>query len=163
MDFLGYGREYVFYTRLKNDECVKTMTDSIGIKHDFGDIRIKTKDSKFQLFKKRDSTSSYNPVFYGRLVDLGGETRVEGYFGLSVIEMVITIFLYLWLIVFPFLVMESESIVTRIMICCAIISFSALITVVNMLWGKQKMKPLLDFIKQNLNATWNQETQEQFG
>ena len=153
MHFLGYGKQYSFLTTLSIDECVKRLTNSMGNKSSSNDLVVNTNGDKFKLFRKTDlSTSADNPVFYGKLVN-GGEARVEGYFGLSAISIALTIFLYIWIIGLPLFLMNDESIWVKIRVTLIVFSISSLFTVVNLLWGKVKMKPILDFIQHELDAT----------
>lgn len=154
MNLLGYGKKYNFNCRLNIEECVKTLTNSVEKKSSFNDVVVKIDGHKFQLFRKTDySNSSYNPVFYGTLVNIGEVSRIEGYFSLSIISLVITIFLYFWIIVLPLIAMNSENIWGKILVTLLTFSICSLITMGNLLWGKSKMKPILDFIQHELQAT----------
>ena len=153
MNLLGYGKYYTFHSSLSSDECIKILTNSIENKINFNDVLVKINGNKFQIFRKTDySNSSYNPVYYGRLVKVGDGSRIEGYFSLSTISLVITIFLFLWIIVLPLFAMKSEDIWKRILLTLVTFSCGSLITVVNLLWGKWKMKLILDFIQHELQA-----------
>ena len=153
MNFLGYGKEYVFHSALNTDECVKSLANSVGKKSSYNDVQVKTNGNKFQLFRKADtSNSSYNPVFYGNVVTDGKGSRIEGYFGLSIISLVVTSLLFLWFIIMPLLASNFKITWSMILVILLVLSICSLITVGNLLWGKKKMKPILDFIQHELGT-----------
>jgi hypothetical protein len=153
MNLIGYGKKHRFYSALSIDECVQILNATGTFGSSIG-IRARVNGSRFTLSRKTDpSTSAYNPVFYGSLVDSGGGTVVEGHFGLSRFSMLITFLLYLWMAAMPLFLMSSESVLRRVGIAALVLGFTSLITLANLAWGKLKMKPLLVLIQHDLRAS----------
>jgi hypothetical protein len=157
MDFLGYGKESIFYSSLTIEDCVKTLNSSVrkkkpislGYSENYDDVVCKINGDKFHLFINKGlipANSAYNPVFYGKLVNIGGGTTIKGYFNLSTSSAIITALIYLWMTGLP-LFLDAPIWVT--LLC---FSFTSLTTMINMLWGKREMGPILEFIQRELQA-----------
>ena len=153
MDILGYGKKHSFLSKLNPDECWTILAESPWKKRWTHDITGKKYGGKFQLFMKADmNTSSYNPVFYGKITADGKGSRIEGVFGLSVISLTATSLIYLWLIIMPILASKNNITGATGLIVFFALAIGSVITSVNLLWGKRKMKPIIELIQNEFQA-----------
>jgi hypothetical protein len=153
MNILGYGKKYTFATMLNPEECIKTLIELVNSGDSTADFQFGIIGSDFRISMKTDlSNSSYNPVFYGKIVGSGRATTIEGYFGVTPFSLAMTIFLYAWMLVLPVLVMKSGPILSIMGVLSIVLLGVSIITAINLIWGRTKMQPILEFLRRNLQV-----------